>query len=325
MTTLVTGGAGYIGAITVRALRRTGRDVVVLDSLDTGDAASVSDAELVVGDIADAPLVEDLCRRRRVEEIVHFAAHKAVAESMRNPGRYFGNNVVGSARLIEAASAAGVGRIVFSSSAAVYGTPDSVPVDEKAPVRCESVYAETKAMVERILGWYDATHGVRSVSLRYFNAAGASDDGLLGERWDRSQNLMPHVMKALLGASPHLEIFGDDYPTADGTCVRDYIHVEDLAVAHVAALDHLVRGGETMTCNVGTGRGTSVREIVAATERITRRPVPTVIGPRRAGDPAACYADVTRAREVLGFTAVRPLDAVISSALAWHEGRGADR
>ena len=320
MTVLVTGGAGYIGSITVRAIRASGRGVVVLDTLENGHRAAVGDAPFVQGDVADSALVEKLCREHGVDEVVHFAAYKAVGESMENPGKYFSNNVTGSQRLLEALHGVGVDRVVFSSTAAVYGTPDTVPVRETDPIRCESVYAETKVMIEKMLAWYGSTTPMRHVVLRYFNAAGAASDGLLGEDWRFSQNLVPHVMKALIGGST-LRIFGDDWPTPDGTGVRDYIHVEDLAAAHVAALDHLARGGASLTCNVGTGHGTSVNEIVAATERISGRVVPREIAPRRPGDPAACWADASLAAEVLGWTATRSIDDIISTALAWHTSR----
>ena len=290
MTVLVTGGAGYIGSITTRALQRCGRNVVVLDTLENGHQKAVADIDLVVGDIADQRLVAQIVAKYKVEEVVHFAAYKAVGESMSDPAKYFSNNVTGSQRLIEALTDSGVNRIVFSSSAAVYGTPDVVPVSESAAIRCESVYAETKHMIERVLHWYSITNNVRSVCLRYFNAAGASDDAMLGEDWRYSQNLIPHVMKAALGHSDAVHVFGTDYPTTAGTGVRDYIHVEDLAQAHVAALDYLAAGGDTLICNVGTGTGTSVLEILTATERVTGSPVPhcnsTGVRSRSARSPA---------------------------------------
>ena len=239
MTTLVTGGAGYIGSHTVRALREAGRDVVVLDTLELGRADAVLDAPLVVGDIHDAALVEQTCRDHGVTSLVHFAAYKSVGESMSTPSKYWHNNVDGTVTLVEAAMAAGVGEVVFSSSCSVYGTPAEVPVGETAAIAPESVYAESKATVERILGWYGVTHGLRAVSLRYFNAAGASFDARIGEDWTFSVNLVPLVMKAVLGAGPPVKVFGTDYPTPDGTCIRDYIHVDDLADAHLKALDHL--------------------------------------------------------------------------------------
>ncbi len=318
MTVLVTGGAGYIGSHTVRALRSAGRDVVVLDTMEFGHRAAVLDAELVVGDIHDAALVIDLCRRRGVEQVVHFAAYKSVGESMEQPARYWRNNVGGSVELVEAMLAADVRQIVFSSSCSVNGTPDEVPVGEDAAVRPESVYAETKAMMERILHWYGETSGLRSVSLRYFNAAGASEDAAIGEDWTRSLNLVPLVMKATLGRSGPVKVMGADYPTPDGTAIRDYVHVDDLADAHVRALHHLASGGASTVLNLGTGVGSSVLDVIRATERITGRQVPHELAPRRVGDPVATYADPTRAEQVLGWRATRGLDEIIASAWGWH-------
>jgi UDP-glucose-4-epimerase GalE len=324
MTVLVTGGAGYIGSHTVRRLRELGREVVVLDSLEFGRADAVLDAELVVGDIRDAALVTELCTRRGVEQVVHFAAYKAVGESMQQPARYWRNNVAGSVDLVDALLAVGVDQIVFSSSCSVNGTPTVVPVREDAPIHPESVYAETKAMVERILGWYGVTNGLRAVNLRYFNAAGASRDGRIGEDWTYSQNLVPLVMKAILGKRPPLQVFGNDYPTADGTCIRDYIHVEDLADAHAKALDHLAMGAATVSLNVGTGVGTSVLEVINATERITGRRVPYDIVGRRAGDPTATYADPSATHANIGWTAEQGIDEIIASAWRWHSAHADD-
>ena len=318
MSILVTGGAGYIGSHTVRALRRAGREVVVLDSLELGHRLAVIDAPLVVGDIADGRLVQEVCRDHGVTAAVHFAAYKSVGESMATPGKYWENNVGRSAALFDSLLTAGVRNVVFSSSCSVYGTPPEVPVTEDAPIQPESVYAETKAVVERMLHWYDVTHGMQSVSLRYFNAAGASDDALIGEDWTHSINLVPVVMKAALGRRAAVEVFGTDYPTADGTCVRDYIHVDDLAAAHVASVEYLERGGDTAALNVGTGVGSSVLDVIRATERIAGIFVPHRLGPRRAGDPVATYAQPDRAAAVLGWRASRGLDEIIRSAWAWH-------
>lgn len=318
MTTLITGGAGYIGSITTRFIRSTGRGVVVLDTLENGHRKAVGDAPFVQGDVADSDLVERVCREHDVDEVVHFAAYKAVGESMANPAKYFLNNVTGSQKLCEALARAGVNRVVFSSTAGIYGTPDVVPVTEDATPRCESVYAETKLMIEKTLQWYSRTTDMRHVSLRYFNAAGAASDGTLGEDWRYSQNLIPHVMKAAMGASPTLTVFGNDFPTPDGTGVRDYIHVEDLATAHVAALEHLRQNGDSTTCNVGTGFGTSVMQIIDATERVTGRAVPYTISDRRAGDPAECYADTRRIQQLFGWSPTRTLDDIITTAYAWH-------
>jgi UDP-glucose 4-epimerase len=318
MTVLITGGAGYIGSITTRLIRASGRSVVVLDTLENGHRKAVGDAPFVQGNVSDSELIKRVCAEHGVDEVVHFAAYKAVGESMENPGKYFDNNVSGSQKLFEALHQSGVNRVVFSSTAAVYGTPQSVPVRETDPLSCESVYAETKLMIEKTLGWYSQTTDMRSVCLRYFNAAGASDDATLGEDWRYSQNLIPHVMKAVLGFAPALKVFGNDFPTPDGTGVRDYIHVEDLARAHVAALDYLAKDGDSIVCNVGTGHGTSVMDIIATTERITGKKVPYEIVARRAGDPSECYADPRRITDTFGWSPTRDLNDIISSAYAWH-------
>ena len=318
MTVLITGGAGYIGSLTARLIRASGRAIVILDTLENGHRKAVGDAPFVQGDVADSSLVERICSEHGVDEVVHFAAYKAVGESMSNPEKYFNNNVIGSQKLFGALNNAGVERVVFSSTAAVYGTPVTVPVQETDPLHCESVYAETKLMIENTLRWYAQTTPMRHACLRYFNAAGASDDATLGEDWRFSQNLIPHVMKAVLGHSPALQVFGNDFPTPDGTGVRDYIHVEDLARAHVAALDYLSAGNESITCNVGTGHGTSVLEIIAATERISGKKVPHEIVARRPGDPSQCYADAGLITEKFDWSPQRNLDDIISSAYAWH-------
>ncbi len=317
-TVLVTGGAGYIGSHTVRALRDAGRDVVVFDSLELGRREAVIDAPIVVGDIRDNDLVTATCNEHGITQLVHFAAYKAVGESMETPSKYWRNNVAGSVELVEACLAAGVQDVVFSSSCSVNGTPDVVPVTETAPIRPESVYAESKAMVERILYWYGRTSDLRSVSLRYFNAAGASFDGRIGEDWTHSYNLVPLAMKALLLKDRRLKVFGDDYDTPDGTCIRDYIHVNDLADAHVKALGYLGNGGETVAVNVGTGVGSSVFDVLNATAAAAGEEVPYDIAPRRAGDPVSTYADPTFAEATLGWTAQYDLTAIVESAFAWH-------
>jgi UDP-glucose 4-epimerase len=318
MTVLVTGGAGYIGSHTVRALRVRGREVVVLDNLSNGREEAVLGAPLVVGDIDDGLLIEKIVAEYDVDSCLHFAALKAVGESMEQPARYFDNNVSGTITLLEGLQRSGVGRVVFSSSAAVYGSTDRHPIDEATPLHPESVYGETKALVERVLHWFDVTLGVRSVSLRYFNAAGASTDGRIGEDFAITQNLVPVLMKAVLGKRPPLEVFGTDYPTPDGTAIRDYIHVEDLAEAHVLALEYLEAGGATTALNLGTGRGASVREVLDAARRITGRDIPVTESPRRPGDPVTLVADNRRAREVLGWEPQRGLDDIVASAWQWH-------
>ena len=317
MTTLVTGGAGYIGAHTVRALRQTSRKVVVLDTLERGNKEAVIDADLVVGDIADKNLVAEICHKYKITEVVHFAAYKAVGESMTQPKMYWQNNVDGTVALLDTLIEHGVDRFVFSSSAAVYGTPKSVPVTENEPTMPESVYAETKLAVENILSSPERS-AIKSVSLRYFNAAGASSDNKIGEDWLASQNLVPRVMRALLDQAFHFEVFGDDYPTRDGTCIRDYIHVEDLALAHIKALDYLEHGGKTMICNVGTGEGTSVKQLLEMATKVAQRAVPYTIGARRDGDPVSVYADTRLANSVLDWRATHDLQSIIESAFNWH-------
>ncbi|HUF97344.1 MAG TPA: UDP-glucose 4-epimerase GalE [Ilumatobacter sp.] len=317
-TTLITGGAGYIGSHTVRALRSAERDVVVLDTLELSTAEAVIDAPLVVGNIADRALVDRTIREYNVDTIVHFAAYKNVGESMVNPSKYFQNNVSGTTALLDAAVAAGVNQFVFSSSCSVYGTPDRVPVDESQAIHPESIYAETKAMTERVLHWYGQVYGMRSVSLRYFNAAGASFDARLGEDWTYALNLIPVAIKALLTGGEPLSVFGDDYDTPDGTCVRDYIHVDDLAGAHVAAIDYLAQGGETTAINVGTGVGASVKEVLDGIGRVAGKPVPHRIVARREGDPVSTYSDTARSSEVLGWSAKHGLDEILASAYRWH-------
>lgn len=318
MTILITGGAGYIGSHTARLLQQQGRDLVVLDSLEYGHAASIPGIPLEVGDIADETLVADICRTYGVKAVIHFAAYKFVGESMEQPDKYWRNNIAGTVALMRALRSEGVEHLVFSSSCSIYGTPDQIPVTEAAAIRPESVYAETKAMVERILQWQSELSAFKAVSLRYFNASGAHPDGDIGEVWDRAQNLIPLVMKAALGAGPALQVRGNDYPTPDGTGVRDYVHVCDLAEAHAAAIDYLARGGAPKAFNVGTGVGFSVLEVLAAAERAAGRPIPHEFSPRRPGDVAAVWGDTSLATNELGWTATRTLDDIVQTAWDWH-------
>lgn len=322
MTVLVTGGAGYIGAHTVRALRNASRDVVVLDTLERGNKKAVIDAKLIVGDIADQKLVHKICRKYKITDVVHFAAYKSVGESMTHPMKYWQNNVSSTIKLLETLISENVYRFVFSSSASVYGTPKSSPTTENEPTNPESVYAETKLAIENILRSL-TTAGLRSVSLRYFNAAGASSDNKIGEDWMSSQNLIPRAMRALLDKKFKFEIFGNDYATPDGTCIRDYIHVEDLAIAHVKALEYLESAGNTMiskaiACNIGTGNGTSVTQLLEMAAEVAKRKVPHTIGARREGDPVSVYADATLARKVLNWQPTHDLRSIIESAYNWH-------
>jgi UDP-glucose-4-epimerase GalE len=318
MAVLVTGGAGYIGSHTVRALRERGRDVVVLDSLETGNEAAVLGAPFVAGDIADVDLVGTIVAEHGVDAIIHFAGYKNAGESMQDPGKYFTNNVVGTAQLLRAIEDTTVERFVFSGSCAVYGTPEQCPVSETAPLHPESPYGQSKLMGEQMLGWYGQQRGLQWVSLRYFNAAGASSDGILGEDFTVTLNLVPLLMKAMLGLRPPVSLFGTDYPTPDGTAVRDYIHVEDLATAHVLALEYLESGGRSLAVNLGTGQGSSVRQVVEMAERVSGQTVPGEYVDRRPGDPAAVYADNRLAAEVLGWKPSYGLEEIIESAWRWH-------
>jgi UDP-glucose 4-epimerase len=318
MRILVTGGAGYIGSHTAALLAARGDYVVVLDSLEHGYRQAVGRLPLVVGNTHDGRLVQEVIGDHKLTAVIHFAAYKAAGESMSEPAKYFENNVGGSLRLLEAACAAGVRRFVFSSTAAVYGTPRTLPVKETDELHPENPYGESKLMVERMLGWFDACHGLRHVILRYFNAAGAALDGDNGEDPRHVANLIPVVMKVATGRAPSLRVFGTDYPTPDGTGIRDYVHVLDLAEAHARALDYLAAGNPSEVFNVGTGRGASVLEVLAAVRRASGQAIPTELAARRPGDPAAVYADNRKAREVLGFSPRFGLEDIVASAWRWH-------
>jgi UDP-glucose 4-epimerase len=289
-----------------------------LDTLEHGHRAAIGTTPLVVGSTHDQGLVKEVVGDHKIEAVIHFAAHKSVGESMAAPGKYFENNVNGTLSLLQAVRQEGVRSLVFSSTAAVYGTPKSVPVRESDDLHPENPYGESKLMVEQMLRWFDACHGLRSVSLRYFNAAGAVLDGQIGEDPRRAQNLIPIVMKTATGRGPAVQIYGTDYPTPDGTAIRDYIHVLDLADAHLRALDYLRADGKTDVFNLGTGRGASVNEVLGAARRLTGVNIPAEAVARRAGDPVAVYADNTKARTALGWNPRYGLDEMIASAWRWH-------
>ena len=321
MRVLVTGGAGYVGSVSVERLLEAGHEVLILDDLTTGHRESVPpQASLEVGSYGDAELLERLLERARVDAILHCAARSLVGESVREPSRYYRDNVAGGIVLLEAARQAGVARIVFSSTAAVYGVPDSSPIPEDAPLRPINPYGETKRTFEGALQFYGAAYGLRSVSLRYFNVAGATERN--GELHDPETHLIPNVLRAAETDTP-ITLFGADYPTPDGTCIRDYIHVADLADAHLAALEATAPGdartNEALVCNLGIGAGFSVRQVVDAAGRVVGRAIPETTGPRRSGDPPVLVASPDRARAVLGWTAARPtLEGMIGSAWAWR-------
>jgi len=321
MRVLVTGGAGYVGSVSVERLLEAGHEVVILDDLSTGHRASVPPAvSLEVGSYGDADEMTRLLERARVDAILHCAARSLVGESVRDPARYYRDNVAGGIVLLEAARQAGVGRVVFSSSAAVYGVPDATPIPEDAPLRPINTYGETKRTFEGALRFYGEAYGLRSVSLRYFNVAGATDRN--GELHDPETHLIPNVLRAVETGRP-ITLFGDDYPTDDGTCVRDYIHVADLADAHLTALEATAttdpRTDTALVCNLGIGAGFSVRQVVDAAAAVVGRPIPQTMGPRRVGDPPVLVAAADRARELLRWTAARPtLEEMIGSAWAWR-------
>jgi UDP-glucose-4-epimerase GalE len=317
MTVLVSGGAGYIGSHVVKALLASGRSVVVIDNLYNGFRQSVGNAPLVVGDIADEELIRRTCVEFSVTDAIHFAALKSVGESMEQPHRYYEKNIGGTVSFTRALMDSGVNRLVFSSSASVYGTPINMPVTERSPRNPESVYAATKAVMEEYFQFCEPM-GLSSVSLRYFNAAGASSDCSIGEDWSTTHNLIPRLMRALLTGGEPLRLFGTDYPTPDGTCVRDYIHVEDLVDAHLRALDFLSNGNRTTSINVGTGRGSSVREVIAMVEEVSGLTVPVVETGRRPGDPPAVYADPSLAKILLGWEARQGLREIVESSYRWH-------
>lgn len=295
---LVTGGAGYIGSHTARLLLRQGYDVTVVDDLSRGHRHNVDPQRLRKVNLADTDAVCRVFAERPFDAVIHFAGFIAVGESMRTPETYFANNVGGSLSLLTAMVRSGVRRIVFSSTAAVYGMPARVPIEEDFPYDPVSPYGESKVMVEKLLHWFDLIHGVRSISLRYFNASGADPEAGLGEEHDPETHLIPLLFRAILTGQP-ITIFGEDYGTPDGTCIRDYVHVNDLAEAHLVALESLMAGGSSDVFNVGTGSGHSVREVLRAVEEVTGKTVPHVIGPRRAGDPAELVADSSKLRRAL--------------------------
>jgi len=311
---LVTGGAGYIGSHTRLFLERHGHSVVVVDNLSRGAKKNVPAGQLREVDIRDTNRIAEILRQEAIEAVIHFAAYIAVGESTQIPELYFSNNVAGSVSLFEAMVRAGVRHLVFSSTAAVYGTPRRVPITEDEPLAPISPYGETKVMTERTIQWLSRYRDFRAISLRYFNACGAEPEAGLGEEHEPETHLIPLILRAIKTGDP-VTLFGDDYPTPDGTCIRDYIHVSDLAEAHVVAVEHLLRGGQTDVFNVGTGSGHSVKQVVAAAERVTGKRVPRIIGPRREGDPASLIADSRKLQQTLGWKPVRSdLDRILADA-----------
>ncbi|WP_165072695.1 UDP-glucose 4-epimerase GalE [Paludisphaera rhizosphaerae] len=319
MNVLVSGGAGYVGSHAARMLSKAGHEVWVYDNLVFGHRGAVAPGRLIEGDLLDRDKVVAVLREKSIDAVMHFAAFAYVGESVTDPAKYYGNNIVGTLSLMEAMREAGVSKIVFSSTCATYGEPQEVPIRETQPQNPINPYGYTKLVIERALSDYAKAYGWGYAALRYFNAAGASADGDLGEDHDPETHLIPLVLQVALGQREKITIFGDKLPTPDGTCIRDYIHVDDLASAHISALEKLGPGTE-FRCNLGTGHGTSVKEVIDACREVTGRPIPAVVAPPRAGDPPALIADASLARRELGwvprFTSIRP---IVESAWKWHE------
>ncbi|MFC7681359.1 UDP-glucose 4-epimerase GalE [Paenibacillus sp. GCM10028914] len=319
MAILVTGGAGYIGSHTVAELLDRGEEVVVMDSLETGHREALLGGKLYEGDLRDKALLKKLFSENDIDAVIHFAANSLVGESMKDPVKYYDNNVYGTLCLLEAMNEAGVKKIVFSSTAATYGEPEKVPIDENDRTQPTNVYGETKLMMERMMSWFDKVLGIKYVSLRYFNAAGSHASGKIGEDHRPESHLIPLVLMTALKQREHISVFGDDYPTADGTCIRDYIHVSDLADAHMRAVDYLRRGEDSNVFNLGNGLGFSVKEVIETSKQVTGVDIPVVMEARRAGDPAVLVASSEKARNVLGWNPSRnKLEDIIESAWRWH-------
>ncbi len=321
MAILVLGGAGYIGSHTVYELIDAGRDVVVADNLQTGFRAAVHPkARFYELDIRDRKALDVLFQAEKIDGVIHFAASSQVGESMVDPLKYYDNNLHGTMVLLQAMVAHGVNKIVFSSTAATYGEPESIPILETDRTQPTNTYGETKLSMEHMMSWVSKAHGLRYVALRYFNACGAHPSGKIGEAHDPETHLIPIILQVPNGQRDKLTIFGDDYPTPDGTCIRDYIHVTDLAQAHILALDYLLNGGENNVFNLGNGKGFSNKEVVDVARAVTGHPIPAVLGPRRAGDPAQLVASSEKAKSVLGWKPkYDDLNTIISTAWAWHK------
>jgi UDP-glucose-4-epimerase GalE len=317
MRVLVTGGCGYVGSHAARELTASGHEVVLYDNLSTGHRRFSKGYEFVEADIADPIRMAEALNG--VEAVMHFAASAYVGESVANPRKYFRNNVEAALKLLDAVLASGIRLFIFSSTCATYGIPQTLPITESCPQTPINPYGATKLFFEHALAAYAVSHGMRSVSLRYFNAAGAHADGSIGELHDPETHLIPLAIRAALGTAPPLKIFGNHLDTPDGTCIRDYIHVSDLGEAHVLALEYLAKGGETTCLNLGTGEGTSVAALVAAAQDVTGRKVPNVYTDPRPGDPPVLYADPGRAGKVLGWRSTRDLRAILDSAWKWEQ------
>lgn len=323
MKVLVTGGAGYIGSHTVRQLVKAGVEVTVLDSMVYGHSSAIVDenVKLIKGDIGDYPLIYSIFKNGRFDAVVHFAAFINVGESVTDPLKYYDNNTAKPLALLRAMYEFGVNKFVFSSTCATYGEPTQIPIPETEKQEPINAYGRAKYMLEQICKDCDSAWGLKSVFLRYFNASGASFDGLIGEDHEPETHLIPLILQTLTGERESITVFGTDYDTPDGTCIRDYIHVDDLADAHIKSVEYLMRGGETNAFNLGTGKGLSVREIINTAERVTGRTIPVIYGDRRAGDPARLIADPEKARKILGWVAkYQNAEEIVETAWKWASG-----
>ena len=320
MTIMVLGGAGYIGSHTVYALIEKGEDVVIVDNLETGYAKAVHEkARFYQGDIRDRAFIDSVFDKENIDAVIHFAANSLVGESMCDPLKYYDNNVNGTKVLLQSMVAHDVKKIVFSSTAATYGEPESVPILETDKTEPTNTYGETKLAMEKMFKWTDVAHGLKYVSLRYFNACGAHESGNIGEAHAPETHLIPLILQVPLGQREAINVYGDDYPTEDGTCIRDYIHVTDLAKAHILAVDYLMKGNDSNVFNLGNGVGFSVKEVIEVARKVTGHPIPAVIADRRAGDPARLIASSDKAKTVLGWQPEHAdLEGIISSAWKWH-------
>ncbi|MBQ7704429.1 MAG: UDP-glucose 4-epimerase GalE [Selenomonadaceae bacterium] len=321
MAILVCGGAGYIGSHAVHQLVAKGEEVVIVDNLQTGHRKAINPAaKFYEGDIRNYDVLAKIFTENKIEAVIHFAANSLVGESVQNPLKYFNNNVYGMQVLLESMVKFGVDKIVFSSTAATYGEPEKVPIEENDKTEPTNPYGESKLIMERMMKWVSRANGVRFVSLRYFNAAGALEDGSIGEDHKCETHLIPLILQVPLGKRDHITVFGDDYPTPDGTCLRDYIHVIDLADAHILALNYLREGGESNIFNLGNGQGFSVKEMIVAAEKVTGQSIKTEMGARRAGDPAQLIASSEKARKVLKWNPqFANVEKVIETAWTWHK------
>ncbi|ACL70813.1 UDP-glucose 4-epimerase GalE [Halothermothrix orenii] len=323
MNILVTGGAGYIGSHVVKSLFEAGYNVVTLDNLEKGHREAVLGGEFIKGDLKDRELLDSIMKDYEIDGVIHLAAHSLVGESMENPGKYYKNNVSNGLNLLEAMVDNDVKYLVFSSTAAVYGEPREVPITEDHPTAPTNTYGESKLFFEKMMKRYDEIYGLKYVSLRYFNAAGADLSGKIGEDHDPETHLIPIVLQKALGLRDKLYIFGNDYPTRDGTCIRDYIHVNDLADAHVLAIEGLTRGLESRIYNLGNGEGYSVKEVIETASRVIGKPIEAGVGDRRPGDPAVLVASSDKIKEELGWDPQYPdLETIIETAWQWHKRGG---